>query len=249
MTVSTNTPRQLYSGNGSTTTFAIPFSFDSNSEVVVVLRSSAGVETTQTYTTHYTISGTNVVMVTAPASGAKLLIIRSIPYTQATDLVSGGTYAANDLEAAFDKSLKLIQQLYEIVRRIPQIKRTCSTANLDWEFPEPDGNTNTVLAQNDDGDLEWLSPDDALELPIRAHRCDTVDVTNGATSVVITFSSAMEDALYAVTGLSWVNTADSSPYAQSLMVIARSTTGMTVAWNAPVDSGNYKISYRVDDAV
>ena len=53
MTVSSTQTRVSYSGNGTTTAFAVPFYFLANSDLLVVLRSSAGVETTQVLNTNF----------------------------------------------------------------------------------------------------------------------------------------------------------------------------------------------------
>ena len=69
-----------YAGDGADTTFDFNFDILDTSEVVVILVvDSTGVPTTQTITTHYTVSATNnnyrsgpggtVTMITPPASG------------------------------------------------------------------------------------------------------------------------------------------------------------------------------------
>lgn len=249
MTVSSTTCRALFSGNGATTTFAIPFTFSSNSEVIVILRSSAGVETVQTGGgTHYTITGTNVVMVTAPASGAKLLIIRDIDFLQSTDLSVGATYFATDFETQLDKATKQIQQLKEILERIPTIKRTTATAYRSLEFPEPD-TAYTLLAVDVNNLLHFIAPEDALDLPIRKRRSGTQACSLNDTSRAVTFSSAMDSANYVVSAAFFVNTTDASPIYQPVVVTAKSTTGITVSWNAALDSANYVLHYCVEDSV
>ena len=66
-------------GNGVTTVFPTTFIFDSASDLVVVLTDTNGVDTTQTITTHYTVTGGagstgTVTMLTAPATGQYLTI-------------------------------------------------------------------------------------------------------------------------------------------------------------------------------
>ena len=249
MTLASTTCRALYSGNGATTSFAIPFSFSANSEVVVVLRSTLGVETTQTGGgTHYTVTGSNVVMVTAPASGEKLLVIRDIDFLQSEDLSVGGTYFADDFEEALDKITKLSQQIKEVLERIPTIKRTTATDYRNLEFPEPD-TVSTVLIVNDDNELEFVTAEEALDASIRNRRSGTQACSLNDTSRSVTFSTAMNDANYVVTAAFFFNSTDASPIFQPVVITARSTTGMTVAWNAPLDSANYVLHYCVEDAV
>ena len=81
MTISEQTPRSgPYNGDDATVAFAYSFLIDDEGELVVVLADVNGDETTQTITTHYTVSGVGnntggtVTMVTAPATGETLSI-------------------------------------------------------------------------------------------------------------------------------------------------------------------------------
>ncbi len=117
MTVSSTTARVSFSGNGSTTAFAVPFYFLANSQLLVVLRSSAGVETTQVLGTNYTVTGAGVLtggtvtMTVAPASSTTLVISRNVPLTQETDLQPNDRLPAETLEQAIDKLTMIAQQL------------------------------------------------------------------------------------------------------------------------------------------
>ena len=59
MTISTTTIKNSYSGNGSTTTFNYTFKITDQDDIDVIIRSSTGVETTKTITTHYTVINLN----------------------------------------------------------------------------------------------------------------------------------------------------------------------------------------------
>ena len=54
MTISTTTIKNSFSGNGSTTEFTYTFKLSDEDEIQVIERSSTGVETVKTKTTHYT---------------------------------------------------------------------------------------------------------------------------------------------------------------------------------------------------
>ena len=75
MTVSTTVNKVSYTGNGSLTTFAYTFKIFADGDLNVYVGG-----TKQTLTTHYSVtnagvaSGGNVVFVSAPASGAKVVI-------------------------------------------------------------------------------------------------------------------------------------------------------------------------------
>ena len=55
MTISTTIIKNSYSGDASTTVFAYAFKIVTTADIEVIIRSSAGVETTKTLTTHYSV--------------------------------------------------------------------------------------------------------------------------------------------------------------------------------------------------
>lgn len=123
MTVSTTTtPRVQYNGNGVTTVFNTSFTFDKSSDIVVILTSVSGIDTTKIITTHYTVSGGSgssgsVTMITAPALGEKLTIYRSTSLTQNTDYQEASTFPAASHELALDRLTYMVQELdYDISR-------------------------------------------------------------------------------------------------------------------------------------
>jgi len=132
MTVATSTNVNSYAGNGSTTTFAYAFKIFEDSDLTVVLiNDTTGVETTQTLTADYTVtgagsaSGGNVVFGTAPASGVTVKIRRVLPLTQNTDYVANDPFPAEAHEQALDKLTMLVQQ-------------EASDLDLAISFPEGD---------------------------------------------------------------------------------------------------------------
>lgn len=151
MTV-TNTTKEssLYSGNGSTTTFATGFKFDDNSHVKVILRSSAGVETVQTITTHYTVTGAGtqgggtVTMLVAPASGEKLKIIRNVSFDQQTDYIEGGKFPAASHESALDKLTMLVQQVDAKLNRTPMLPTSSANYSTSTGVVFPDGGSSAI---------------------------------------------------------------------------------------------------------
>lgn len=148
MTISSTTLRQRFNGDGSTKTFAIPFSYPgspytlASSEVKVYVRDETDpnniTETLKTNPTHYTISGTNVVFGTAPTTSQKVLIIRQVALTQTLDLISNGQFLPDDQEGQFDRLTMAVQQLNEAIGRAPKFKVTSLTTGM--EFPEPVAN-------------------------------------------------------------------------------------------------------------
>lgn len=150
MTVSSTTNKATYSGNGTTTVFTVPFYFLAAADLQVILRSSAGVETVQTLTTQYTVtgagvpSGGSVTMLTAPPSGTTLTILRNVEATQETDLLPNDRLPAESLETALDKATMLIQQLDEEVGR--SLKYPATDAAMSAQLPTSTGRASKFLS-------------------------------------------------------------------------------------------------------
>jgi len=107
MTVSSETNKTTYAGNGSTSTFSTGFTFSVDAEVVVTLVASDATQTEWTKGTQYTLSGAgtgsagSVTVVTSPtnytpASGETLVIELKPAFTQTTSHSRGGTISPRD---------------------------------------------------------------------------------------------------------------------------------------------------------
>jgi hypothetical protein len=138
-----------YTGNGTQTVFAYGFKVFAASDLQVVLRSSSGIETVQTLSTHYTVSGVgsdaggNVTMVSAPASGQTLTIVRLVPLTQETDLRNQGGFYPEVHERAFDRLTMQVQQVDEELER--SLSFPVSDAALEATLPSSAIRANKVL--------------------------------------------------------------------------------------------------------
>lgn len=123
MTVSNQTNRVQYVGDASTLAFAIPFPFLDDSHIVVVKTNIATlVDTAQTITTHYTLSGSGsqsgtCTFVSAPSASERVTIYRSTPITQLIDLKENDVFSAANGEDAIDKLTMIMIDLHEIASR------------------------------------------------------------------------------------------------------------------------------------
>lgn len=155
MTVSSTTTKASYSGNGSTTVFAVPFYFLQNADLLVILRSSAGVETTQVLGTNYTLTGAgneaggSLTMTVAPPTGTTLTILRNAAATQETDLLPNDRLPAESLETALDKLTMLVQQLDEESAR--SIKFAMTDASTSSTLPTSSQRANKFLSFDNSG--------------------------------------------------------------------------------------------------
>lgn len=109
MTVANTVVSQTYNGDDVTTSFSIPFDFTSEDVIKVYLDNVL-----QALTTKYSLTGgppvTTVEMITPPATGEKLKIIRISPRTQDSSF-SGTTFPAASVEERLDENIRLIQEI------------------------------------------------------------------------------------------------------------------------------------------
>lgn len=111
MTVQTDTRRNDYVGNGSTTEFSYEFLVYDISHLVVKVNQVA-ISSSQ-----YTVSGLGepnggaVIFNTAPADQSEIRLERDVPYTQLVDYQAYGPFSAEAHEKALDLLMMAIQQL------------------------------------------------------------------------------------------------------------------------------------------
>lgn len=166
MTISSETIRNDYTGNGSTTVFPYTFKTLAASDLKVVTRDpDTDIETELVLNTDYTVSGVgsasggNVTFATAPAADVVVTIISDAPYTQTTDIRNQGQFYPSVHEDAFDKIMRRVQQLREKLTRSFQLPETVAASTVDTTVPVPE--PNMVIGWNPDGDgLVNLSAED-----------------------------------------------------------------------------------------
>ncbi len=113
MTVSSQTNKVIYIGNGIAKEFAIPFLFLEQRDVKVTQK----LNDIQTERTDWTVENGNIVFKAAPESGAEIAIVREVPLTQETDYRDNEILHAETLERNFDKLTMQVQQLKEQLDR------------------------------------------------------------------------------------------------------------------------------------
>ncbi len=129
MTITTITNRVNTNGDGATTAFSFPYFVEDAGDLEVWLRSSVGAETLQTITTHYSLSGLGsasitVIMLTAPASGERLTMIRKEPHTNEISVDDVNSFRSQAFEDQFDRIARGAQRLEDEVGRSIRLKDT-----------------------------------------------------------------------------------------------------------------------------
>ena len=147
MTISSSDARTgPYAGNDATTVFSYDFRILDETHIQVILTDASGVETVQTLTTHYTVSGVdaanggNVTMLTPPATGETLTFIRIVPLTQAVDYKTRGAVQPNGLERALDKLTQIDQDQQEDLARALLMPASTDLTGIDLTLPAPAAN-------------------------------------------------------------------------------------------------------------
>ena len=154
MTIASQTVKLSYSGDDSTTEFAITFVFWDDADIRAIKRVDAtGVETVLTLTTHYTLTGgsgaTGELTTTAGntiATGETLIIKSDRDDLQTASLPLGGEFPSTTLEQALDQIVRLIQQKQEELERA--IKFAESSPDTDITFPDITGNADKIFRIN-----------------------------------------------------------------------------------------------------
>ncbi len=158
MTLATTTPVIAYTGDGTTTAFAVPFQFFDADELEVIERTIAtGVEAVKTLNTHYTVSGGNgstgtVSATSAPASTVQWHIRRKTKRTQASDYVSGDPLPSEVTERDLDRAAARDQEVDWRLDRTLRLKPTATATSLEFD---PAAQVGKFFKLDDSGNLSF----------------------------------------------------------------------------------------------
>lgn len=167
MALSNETVKASYQGNGSTTTFAIPFTpiINDSLETRVYLRDETDPENiTETLLIEgslndYTLTGavlpsdfdSNVEMNVAPTVDQIVVITRELPLTQTLNLVTAtGYFNPKTVTTALDRVVAQIQQLFEILTRVPKLSPSEQISVGGMQLP-PQIVPGGLIGFNEDG--------------------------------------------------------------------------------------------------
>jgi len=162
MTVDNEVDRNDATGNGVQVTFNYTFRILDEEEILVTVTTSAGVESTKTLTTDYSVTGVGnanggtVVFVTAPANLSTVTLSRNMEFVQPLDVSEQSSFSLTSLETALDRTVMQIQQVKESTDRCMRLPVGTDPDDVDVELPTP--SASKFLAWNADADaLENIS--------------------------------------------------------------------------------------------
>ena len=156
MTVATTTNKISYTGNGSTTVFAYNYRILTDSDLQVYVDG-----TLKSLSTHYTVSGAgdasggNVTFTSGntPPDTKKVVIIRNMPQTQATDYVANDPFPAETHEEALDKLTMIAQDVQKDVDESFRFASTVTDAGTITIDKNASDRASLVLAFDSSGNL------------------------------------------------------------------------------------------------
>lgn len=228
-------------GNGVTTAFTYTFRIFSESDLLVTLRHvSTGAETTQTLTTHYTVTGVGstgggtVVFVSAPSASYQVFIRRVRELTQTADIRNQSSFYPETHEDVFDKLTMQDQQQQDELDRSVKLKETITTSQFDPTLPtDIVGKANAIPTLNDDGDGFDL----AENWPTVTEVQNAQDyATQAAASAATAAAAAASTTAMLFQDVVYLTSAD-SPYtvnsAESGRLFVADTTGGDITINLP----------------
>lgn len=136
------TVKQLYSCDGATQDFAIPFFFIEGEESVIkvyLVNDATGIATPLVLTADYTLDtpATSVHTIATYAGGQSILVKRESPRTQLSEY-SVGPFPAETIEEQFDRNMCVLQELGDEQSMFIALPDGSPLANLKLPVPEAD---------------------------------------------------------------------------------------------------------------
>lgn len=123
MTIPSYDNRRSFAGDGTTTVFAFPPPFTTNTDLVVAVKDASGNYTTKILGTDYTVTGAgnpaggNVTVPASVASGSTLIILRKVPPTQNMNLQDSGPQPSKTVNGAHDRRAMVEQYILDMMTR------------------------------------------------------------------------------------------------------------------------------------
>ena len=207
MTIATSQRSQSYVGTGLVSSYAIPFKFFDLDTISVTIDNVLQTQGSAYIITGWGPSVTGVVELTDPlGSNAVLLVKRTIPYTQLTDLQGQGNFQPETYENALDTIVMMMNQLSEdvasalaIVTSIEDYRMVYTpTQMLETEVllnaSTPTAIPTTALAgrvsaeiQNNGPNSIWVGPESSVRMrQIRTKESWVVDYDGPLYGITVT---------------------------------------------------------------
>lgn len=175
MSISSESSRVDYTGNGTQSVFPYSFKIFNEDDLTITVRNTtSGVETTLVKPTDYTVdgvgetSGGNVTLVDASQAwldgdgdldtGYVMTIRRAPDLVQETDIRNQGSYYPEGIENQFDKQTFIDQKQQDEINRSMKLPETIPDSSFDPTLPTDIGTADSAIVTNATGDGLALGP-------------------------------------------------------------------------------------------
>lgn len=242
MSITSTTSRNNYTGNGAASVYAYGFLLFQESDLRVIVRSAAGVETTLTLTTHYTVSGIdsptggNVTLVNGAfgwltagnlTTGYTLSLHRVRAVTQTTDIRNQGTFYPESHEDAFDSCVMIDQTQQDQIDRSIKLAESVDPATFNNTLPASlVGSAGKALVTNPSGN-GWVVGPDAGDIAAAGANATAAAASASAASasqISAAASAVSAAAVLAASTSAWAGTAGGTGNAFTLTPSPASTS-------------------------
>jgi len=187
MSVTVETNKVTFNGDGVQTAFSFSFKIFVTTDLDVVVTDANGIETPLVLTTEYTVAATNndfsdggtvtVLTGSIPQSGETITIIRDLPITQTFEYTEGGKFPVSDHQDAIDKATLIAQELDE-QRGRALIAPVSDPTGLDMTLDAAAARASEFLAFNEDG--EPISSSGGVTVPVSTFMAGVLDDADAA---------------------------------------------------------------------
>lgn len=242
MTISNTQVRVNYVGDGSSTSFPIPFPFYLATDLLVILAGTA-------LSAGYSVSGGSgstgtLVMASAPTSGQALQIVLNVPFTQLVNLVDGTSFPSATLNQVNDRSVQAILRLADRLSR--SMAAPDGDLNPSVSLPPANQRANKYLTFDANGNLSLAAGVSSVTLTSSAiaGTLDSLKQTpaEAALNVVPISGYAPGNILRYCTTSEIV---DIQGYTYSLDVSAAVRTALSVSQSVYGPTGGYRLDSSV----
>jgi|GEM_PF-1228800 len=248
MTIESAPNRWSYAGNASTTQFAYTSRIFSDLDLKVFVNG-----TLKTLVTDYSVTGVgsagggNVGFVSAPASGATVVIIRDVAATQGLDLAALGSFPAEENEKALDRLTVLIQQLEDADERMLRQPDDDTTATLP--LPAKTSRAGRALGFDADGNpTVSTSSLVSIDSVLPAAQTQATNAAASATAAAGSATAAATSATDAAASESAASTSATSAAASAASASSSATSAAVSEANAAQSAGALGFRWNVDGA-
>lgn len=206
MSLLTTENRKDFAGDGVTVLFPFPFLFPKETDLdVYIFDTITMVNTLQTLTTDYTVSGAgeeiggDVTMVVAPTSDENLIIIRTLDLTQPSTYEDYNRFPSSTVNASYNRSTMQLQQLQEQLDRavVQDVNSTVTitfpsydaSKVIEWHPTIPNVLRNSTISISAVAASEAAAAASAAAAAVSETNAATSE-TNAATSAAIALAAA-----------------------------------------------------------